>query len=144
MRAVLPAHGKDHHRCNGPDPIPVLIHLAIPTTGTRRFVITDDLGGTYLRSAHASLGVSGGSTTTIEIENETTTDNLLVTDTTIDSGDTTSYTAGTPHEIDDSGDPQVNYISRGDVLLVTATFGSGASELTALLEFGPNMIRLTP
>ena len=24
MRAVLPAHGKEAHRCNGPDPIPVL------------------------------------------------------------------------------------------------------------------------
>jgi hypothetical protein len=121
----------------------VLIHLPVPS-GTRRFVVTDDLGGTFVRSAHATLGVTGSGTTTVELENETTTDNLLAVDTTIDSGDTTSYTATTPHEMDDTGTPQVNQVSRGDVLLVTATKGSGADDLTVLLEFGPNIIRLTP
>ena len=67
MRAVLPAHGKEAHRCNGPDPIPVLVHLKIFTDITavaagddaRRFVVTDDLGGTRLRSVHATVTTVG-------------------------------------------------------------------------------------
>ena len=60
MRAVIPIHGKESHRANGPDPIPVLVHLKIFDDLTaaaagddaRRFVVTDDLGGTRLRSVH--------------------------------------------------------------------------------------------
>ena len=145
MRMVLPAHGKEAHRCNGPDPIPVLIHLPVPTT-SRRFVVTDDLGGTFLRSIHATLSTPGGSTTTVEAvkDPDGTADNLLVTDVTIDSGDTTSYDAATPHEMDDTGAPQINYMLRGDVIEVTATMGSGATDLVVLLEFGPRVVRLTP
>lgn len=153
MRAVLPAHGKDHHRCNGPDPIPVLVHLKVfadttaVTTGNdaRRFVVTDDLGGTFLRSAHATVTTVGSSATTVMVHNLTNTDDLLSTATTIDSGDTNSYDAATPHVVDDSGDPQVNYITRGDILRIDVdTAGTGAKGLEVLLEFGPNLIRVTP
>lgn len=144
-RAVLPAHGRDQHRCNGPDGIPVLIHLAISTDlGERRFVATDDLGGTYIRSVHATLGVPGSTATTVAVENETNADDLLTTDVTIDSSETSSYDAATQHVVDRSGDPQVNYVQRGDVFHVTATLGTGADELTVLLEFGPDKISLTP
>lgn len=106
--------------------------------------MTDDLGGTYVRSVHATLSTAGSSTTTVSLENVTNTDTILTTDTTIDSGDTTSYDAATQHVVDDSGDPQVNYVERGDVLEVTATKGTGADDLVALLEFGPNKIKVTP
>lgn len=142
-RAVLPIHGAGHHRANGPDPIPVLIHLPMPST-SRRFVVTDDLGGTFLRSVHATVSTSGSGATTVEVENETNGDPLLLVDTTIDAGDTTSYSATVPHEIDGTGTPPVNLCSRGDVLLVEVTLGTGAADLTVLLEFGPRTIRLTP
>jgi len=140
---VLPAHGKDAHRCNGPDPIPVLIHLPMPSA-TRRFVVTDDLGGTFLRSVHATLSTAGSGDTTVDVENVTNTDPLMLTPTTVDAGDTSSWPSVAPHEMDDTGDPPTNYVLRGDVLEVTATMGTGAADLTALLEFGPRTVRLTP
>lgn len=143
MRDVLPAHGKTDHRCNGPDPIPVLIHLPVPGA-TRRYVVTDDCGGTFLRSVHATVSTAGSTATTVDVENITNTDPVMVTPTTIDSGDTTSWDAATPHEMDDSGDPPTNYVLRGDVLEVTATKGTGAADLTVLLEFGPRTVRVTP
>lgn len=153
MRLVLPRHGKDAHRCNGPDPIPVLIHLKVFADDTavstgddaRRFVVTDDLGGTFLRSAHATVSTDGSSSTEIQVHNVTTGDDLLSTTTTIDSGDTTSYDAATPHVVDATGDPQTNYITRGDVLRVDVdAAGTGAKGLEVLLEFGPDKIAVTP
>lgn len=152
MRAVLPTHGKDAHRCNGPDPIPVLVHVKVFDDSTavsagddkRRLVVTDDLGGTFLRSAHATVTTSGSSATEIQVHNITNSDDLLSTTTTIDSGDTSSYDATTPHVVDATGDPQTNYITRGDVLRVDVdTAGTGAKGLEVLLEFGPNRIDLT-
>jgi hypothetical protein len=154
VRAVLPAHGKDAHRCNGPDPIPVLVHLKIfvdtdtVTTGDdkRRFVVTDDLGGTSLRSVHATITtVSSSGVVTVQIHNLTNTDDLLTTKTTIDASETTSYSAATPHVVDDTGTPPVNFITRGDVLRVDVdTAGTGAKGLEVLLEFGPRVVRVTP
>ena len=143
MRAVLPTHGKEAHRCNGPDPIPVLIHLPMPTAA-RKFVITDDLGGTFLRSVHATVSTAGSTATTVDVENVTNADPLLTTAVTIDATETTSYTAAVPHVMDTSGSPPLNYCLRGDVLEVTATKGTGAADLTVLLEFGPRVVRLTP
>lgn len=71
-------------------------------------------------------------------------DPMQTTDTTIDSGDTTSYDAATPHVMDTSGTPPVNYVERGDVIEFTATKGTGAADLVVLAEFGPMVIRLTP
>ena len=147
MREILPVHGQRDHRCNGPDPIPVLIHLAISTTLlVRRFVVTDDLGGTFLRSVHASVSTPGSGTSTFVVvkDPDGTPVPLQTTDTTIDSSETTSYTAATPHVMDDSGTPAENYMLQGDVIEVTVTLGSGADDPTALLLFGPNIIRLTP
>lgn len=139
----MPAHGKDQHRCNGPDPIPVLIHLPMPTT-TRRYVVTDDCGGTYLRSVHATLSTEGSSDTEVDVENITNSDPLMATPTTIDSGDTTSYSSATPHEMEETGTPATNFVLRGDVLEITASMGTGADDLTVLLEFGPRVVRVTP
>lgn len=136
-------HGRTDHRANGPDPIPVLIHL--PVTGTtRRFVVTDDLGGTYLRSVHATVHTDGSTDTEVDVENLTNGDPLLVTLTTIDAGDTTSYSSSAQHEVDDSGTPPINYVQRGDVLEVTVTKGTGAAGVEVLLEFGPRLIRVSP
>ena len=56
-----------------------------------------------------------------------------------------SYTAATPHVVNTTGTPPINYISRGDVLRIDVdTAGSGAKGLEVLLEFGPNVIRVTP
>ena len=152
-RFVLPAHGKDGHRCNGPDPIPVLIHLPIVSDtasvvagdDARRYTTTDDLGGTFIRSVHATLTTSGSSATVIQVHNITTGDDLLATATTIDSGDTSSYPSATPHVVDDTGDPQVNFVTRGDVFRVDVdSAGTGAKGLVVLLEFGPNIVKLTP
>ena len=153
MRAVLPAHGKEAHRCNGPDPIPVLVHLKIFTDTTavaagddaRRFVVTDDLGGTRLRSVHASVTTVGSGATVVQVHNLTNADDLLSTRTTIDASETTSYTAATPHVVNTTGTPPINYITRGDVLRIDVdTAGSGAKGLEVLLEFGPNVILVTP
>ena len=153
MRAVLPAHGKEAHRCNGPDPIPVLVHLKIFTDTTavttgddkRRFVVTDDLGGTRLRSVHATVTTVGSGTTTVQVHNLTNADDVLSTRTTIDASETTSYTAAARHVVDDTGTPPVNFITRGDVLRIDVdTAGGGAKGLEVLLEFGPRLVRLTP
>lgn len=130
------------HRANGPDGIPVLIHLPVPAT-TRRFVVTDDLGGTYVRSIHAAVSEAGSSASTVEAQNVTNADNLLTTDTTIDSGETTSYTAAAPHVVDRSGTPAVNRVLRGDVLEFTVALGTGADDLVVLIEFGPQLVTLT-
>lgn len=151
MRAVLPAHGRDGHRANGPDPIPVLVHLKVFSDTTpaaagndaKRFTVTDDLGGTYLRSVHATVTGAGSDYTEVQIHNLTTGDDLLTATTFIDPGDTTSYTTAGPHVMDDSGDPPVNYISRGDVLRVDVDSGSDATGLEVLLEFGPQIIKVT-
>lgn len=113
-------------------------------TATRRFVVTDDLGGTFIRSVHATVSTAGTSATTVDVENITNADPILTTVTTIDSGDTTSYDAATPHVVDGTGTPPINYVVRGDVLEVTGTKGTGAADLVVLLEFGPHVVKVTP
>ena len=130
------------HRANSTDPIPVLIHLPMPAA-TRRFVVTDDLGGTYVRSVHATVSTDGTGATTVEVENLTNVDNIMATDTTIDIGDTTSYSSAVPHVMDTTGTPPLNRVLRGDVLEVTVTMGAGAADCTVLLEFGPQIMRTT-
>lgn len=154
MRAPLPVHGKNDHRANGPDPIPVLVHVkvfaddTVVTTGNdkRRFVVTDDLGATRIRSAHATVTTASSSgAVNVMVHNLTNTDDLLTTATTIDANETTSYTAATPHVVDDTGTPPVNLVQRGDVLRIDVDgAGTGAKGLEILLEFGPQLIRLTP
>ena len=117
--------------------------MPMPST-SRRFVVTDDLGGTYVRSVHATVSTAGSGDTTVGVENVTNTDNIMATDTTIDAGDTTSYSSVAPHEMDTTGTPPVNLVLRGDVLEVTLALGAGATDCTVLLEFGPRTIRLTP
>ena len=147
-----PVYHSRTHRCNAPDGIPVLIHLKVFTDDTtvstgdnkRRFTVTDDLGGTRLRSAHVTLTTAGSSTTTVQVHNITTADDLLSTRTTVDASETTSYTAATPHVVNATGTPPVNYITRGDVLRVDVDgAGTGAKGLEVLLEFGPAILDVT-
>lgn len=141
------------HRCNAPDGIPVLVHLKVFTDATavatgddkRRFVVTDDLGGTRLRSAHATLTTAGSSSTLVQVHNITTGNDLLTTRTSITAGLTSSYDSVSQHVVNDTGTPPVNYITRGDVLRIDVDLaGTGAKGLEVLLEFGANILRLTP
>lgn len=147
-RPVIVRHGEDH-RCNGPNPIPVRIHLPIPLFSVgdnkRRFVVDDDLGGTYLRAVHAKVHTVGSTTTTIQVHNVTRSIDVLLVKTTIDASETTSFTAAVDHKMDTSGTPAKNYCALGDVLRVDIDGkGTGANGLEVTLDFGPQIQRLTP
>lgn len=149
-RQVIPIHGHRQHRANGPDSIPVLLHkkvfgdaVAVATSGGEFYVtVTDDLGGTYLRSAHAALTVAGGAVA-IQVHNVTEAVDMLSTGITIDSGESTSYTAATEPVVDTTGTPPNNYVSRADLLRIDVDTASGTG-LELLLEFGPQIQRVTP
>ncbi len=155
-----PVYHNRTHRANAPDGIPVLVHVKIfsdttaASTGddARRFVVTDDLGGTRLRSAHFSVTTpSTSGTIQLQVVNLTAgTVDLLSTPTRIDASETTSYTAGTQHVMGTanivvgSSTVPTNYMARGDVLRIDVdAAGSGAKGLEALLEFGPPILKLT-
>lgn len=144
--------------------MPVLVHLKIFAddksvavgNDARRFVVTDDLGGTRLRSAHASVSTASTSgTIAIQVVNlngpVSGTVDLLSTKTSIDAGEFTSYTGTVQHVVNtgtiafNSGTFPTNYIQRGDVLRIDVdAAGTGAKGLEALLEFGPPILDLTP
>lgn len=137
------------HRANGPDPIPVLLHkkvfadaTAVATTGGEFYVtITDDLGGTYLRSAHAALTVAGAGDLEVQIHNVTEAVDMLSVVVTVDTGDTNSYGSAAPHEVDITGTPANNRVSRGDQIRIDIESASGTG-LEMLLEFGPQLVKL--
>lgn len=115
----------------------------VATTGGEFYVtVTDDLGGTYLRSAHAALTVAGGALA-VQVHNVDTAVDMLSVGITVDAAERTSYTAATEHEVDTSGTPPNNYVSRGDLLRIDIDTASGTG-LELLLEFGPQVIRITP
>lgn len=155
-----PVYHARTHRCNAPDGMPVLVHLKIfddttaATTGNdaKRFVITDDLGGTRLRSAHFSVtSESTSGTLQLMVANLSAgTLDLLSTPTRINASETTSYTHGTQHVVATAnavfhgGTFPTNYITRGDVLRIDVdAAGTSAKGLEALLEFGPALLDLT-
>lgn len=138
------------HRPNSTDPIPVLLHVltfgdtaAITTgDGARTISITDDLGGTFLRSAHASIVTAGASALEIMVRNVTEALDMLADPITVDAGDTDSYASASPSAPDTSGTPANNKVSRGDQIAIDVDSASGTG-LTVLLEFGPQIIRVT-
>lgn len=146
--ANVAIHGRDH-RANGPNPIAVLLHkkvfadtFPVATSGGEFYLtITDDLGGTYLRSAHAALTTAGGAVS-IQVHNVTEAVDMLSTNVTVDSGERTSYTAAAPHVVDITGTPANNRVSRGDQLRIDIDTASGTG-LEMLLEFGPQLVKLT-
>lgn len=149
------------HRANSPDGIPVLVHLKVfddttaAATGddARRFVVTSDLGGTRLRSAHASVSTASTSGTVLmQVVNMTAgTVDLLSTRTEIDAGEFTSYTGTVQHVVNTGtigfaggGTFPTNYITQGDVLRIDVdAAGTGAKGLEALLEFGPPLLKIS-
>ena len=147
MSRAIRLHGKIDHRANGPDPIPVLVHLKVFSDATaaatgdnaKRFVVTDDLGAAYIRSIHATVTEPGSGDTVIQVHNLTTGDDLLSTPITIEAGDTNSYDSPAQPVVDDT----VNLVIRGDVLRVDVTTGSDALGLEVLPEFGPDIIRVS-
>lgn len=154
---TAPGYHYRTHRCNGPDGIPVLVHVKIfpdnrvVTTGDdkRRFVVTDDLGGTRLRSAHFTTTTESTSGTILcQVANLSAgTLDLLSTRTSIDANESSSYTAATPHVVGTAdavfhgGTFPTNYITRGDILRFDVdAAGTNAKGLEALLEFGPPLL----
>jgi hypothetical protein len=140
--------------------MPVLVHVKIFTDATaattgdnaRRFVVTDDLGGTRLRSAHFTVtSESTSGTLQLQVANLTAgTLDLLSTPTRIDAGETSSYTASTLHVVAtadavfNGGTFPTNYMTRGDVLRFDVdAAGTAAKGLEALLEFGPPILKLS-
>lgn len=158
-----PVYHARTHRCNSPDGMPVLVHLKIfddetaVTSGddARRFVVTDDLGGTRLRSAHASVTTASTSgTVALQVVNlngpVAGTVDLLSTVTSIDATEFTSYTGTVQHVVNtgtisfNGGTFPTNYIQRGDVLRIDIdAAGTGAKGLEALLEFGPPILKIS-
>lgn len=158
--SLPPIYHARSHRANSPDGIPVLVHLKVFDDATaatagddaRRFVVTDDLDGTRLRSAHFSVTTpSTSGTLLLQVANLTWgTVDLLTTRTSIDQAESSSYTATAQHVVDTTstvtvyGTVQANYMARGDVLRVDVdAAGTGAMGLEALLEFGPPLVTLT-
>ena len=145
----MPGYHSRVHRANGPDPIPVLLHkkvfadaTAVSTGGGEFYLtITDDLGGTYLRSAHAALTTAGGVDLELQVHNVTEAVDMLTAVITVDAGDLNSYTSAAPHEVDTSGTPANNRVSRGDQLRVDVDTAAGVG-LEVLLEFGPQLVKL--
>lgn len=137
------------HRANGSDPIPVLLHVLVAADtrvapvgdGARTITITDDLGGTYLRSAQAST-VTAGTGSEIQVHNLTTTVDMLTDPIVIDNGDTDSYGSSSPSVVDVSGTPANNRVSRGDQIRIDVDVFDGLG-LTLYLEFGPQIIKLS-
>lgn len=152
-----PVYHNRTHRCNAPDGIPVLVHVKLfrdtqaATVGdnVRRFVVTDDLGGTRLRSVHlTNTTESTSGTVLLQVANLSAgTLDLLTTRTSIDVGESSSYTAAVPHVVGTAdavfhgGTFPTNYMTRGDVLRFDMdAAGTGAKGLEALLEFGPAIL----
>ena len=91
--------------------------------------VPDDLDELKLISAHAVVYTDGGSTVTVQIRNVTQAVDMLTTPITIDAGETTSYTATTPPEIN----PAVSEVATGDILVVDVIDAGGASGLVVIL-----------
>lgn len=138
------------HRANSSDPIPVLLHkkvfadtVSVALVGGEFYLtITDDLGGTYLRSAHAALTTAGAGDLEVQVHNVTEAVDMLSAVVTVDAGDTNSYGSAAPHEVDITGTPPNNRVSRGDQIRIDIDTASGTG-LEMLLEFGPQLVKLT-
>ena len=128
--------------------IPVIVELQVfsdITTVTagddaRRYTITADEDGSWLRSVHGKVTtVSSSGIVRFQIHNLTTATDVLSTRTSIDASETTSWTAATPHVVNPS--PAVGQMTLGHVLRVDADdAGTGAKGLVVVFEFGPGVL----
>lgn len=152
MRAVLPAHGTDAHRPNGPDPIPATYAIklvaddtAVATGTVFIWTIPRDVSGTYLRDLEVYLTTAGSTTTELQLENLTTANDMLSVPAQLDSGDEHSDDGLPLLEIDTTGTPAANYVTWKDqVAFVVNTAGTGAMGLGVEVKFGQQRVTLTP
>jgi hypothetical protein len=97
------------------------------------FALPEGLDGRSLVDAQAfvtTVSSSGG--LTIQISNVTQAADMLSTEVTIDAGDTSSYTATTPHEVDTAN----NQVFTGDLISIDVDgAGTGAMGLGVILRF---------
>jgi hypothetical protein len=149
----MPAYHGPSHQANGPDPGPAPLHikvfpdpnspaavlvpeLADVTVGEELFVfwIDWDLGGTYLREAEAGVSVAGG--VTVMIRNLTAGVDMLTDPITIDGGEFSSFTSGSPSLIDNDN----AFCELGDRLCIDVLTVSGDPQgLGVMLHFGPRL-----
>lgn len=149
MRETLPIHGQLDHRCNGPDPIPVLVHVLCfaldepVETGDAAgwFTVTPDVGGARLRRIAASVYEAGASDLEVQIHNLETTDDQLASPCVVPAGLTDSF--ATLFETIDTGSPPANLAPVGTRYRIDVDADGGCSGLVVHLEFGPEIIRLT-
>ena len=91
--------------------------------------VPEDLDELKLIEANASVYTDGASVVTIQIRNITQANDMLTTPITIDAGDTNSYQAATPPEINDA----VAQVFTGDILVVDVDDDGGAMGLVVIL-----------
>lgn len=137
-RVVKHGHTHRFRSQGGTDPafaahyeIKVFADGSAVTTGDGAFIfaIPDDVGGCRLSDADAFVTTTGTGTT-VQVRNVTGAVDMLSTRITIDSGETTSYTAAAPPVIN-----QANaVVAKGDLVAIDVDVASGEG-LGIILEF---------
>ena len=115
--------------------IKIFADNAVITIGDGAFIfaVPADLDGTSLLDVAAYVTtVSSSGLPTIQVRNETTTNDMLTTPITIDVGETTSYTSAAPAVIDATHQK----VSVGDLIAIDVDVaGTGAKGLGVILDF---------
>lgn len=132
--------GADGADGNNEDSVEIQVTLptAAPTTGDGKayFMVPAHMNGYNLIAAHAGCVTAPGSSGfLIQIHNVTQGADMLSTRIGIDSGEQTSYTAGTPPVIDTSNDD----VATGDLLRIDIDHigGSATRGVIVFMRFGP-------
>lgn len=148
---MKPAKHNRDHSARGEDAVPVVIHRKVfrddeevaAGDDAARWTVGPEFHGCYLRAAHGTVTTASSSgIVRWQVHNVTNADDLLSTRTSIDANETTSWTAATPHVVDETAEG--NLLARGDVLRIDVDdAGTGAMGLEVWLELGPRVMRLT-
>lgn len=105
--------------------------------GAFRFPIEQDLAELDILAVRGFNGTVGTGVTTIQISNQTRGLDILSTPITIDSGEISSKTAGTPPVIRTDGTPAANHVHEDDVIWIDVdTIGTGSKGLGVYITFG--------
>lgn len=101
-------------------------------TGDRQFayVVPDKLDGATITSVHCGTFGPGTGTTSVQLELNTA--DVLSTNSTIDTGEATSYTAATPSVVDGAH----SLVAKGDIIVVDVDgVATGATGLQVIVTF---------
>lgn len=104
--------------------------------GAFRFPIEEDLAELDIIAVRGFNGVVGTGPTVIQISNQTRGIDILSTPITIDAGEISSKTAGTPPVIRTDGATPANHVHEDDVIWIDVdTVGSGSKGLGVYITF---------